>query len=109
MIENTGAHFNLIATNLTKLSYAISSSDQVCFICLFDPLLRKLISRTFRGFDNIALTLQPMKNGLSVKRKRGFKLFLQLFVSNKIELYTPPTSLLRGSLLHSLYLKQFAR
>lgn len=98
MIENTCAHFNLIAANLTKLSYAISSSDdQLCFICLFDPLLRKLIScpRTFRGFDNIALTVQPMKNGLSVKRKRGFKLFLSCSCQIKSS-YTHPYLPLRG-------------
>ena len=35
MIENTCAQFNLIATNLTKLSYAISSRYQLCFIDLF--------------------------------------------------------------------------
>ena len=97
MIENTCAQFNLIATNLTKLSYAISSRYQLCFICLFDPLLRKLISRTFRGFGNITLTVQPMKNGLSGKRKRGFKLFRFLFVSSTHPRYLP----LWGSLLQS--------
>ena len=89
MIENTCAQFNLIATNLTKLSYAISSRYQLCFICLFNPLLRKLISRTFRGFYNITLTVQPMKNGLSGKRKQGFKLFCFLFVSSTHPLTSP--------------------